>query len=221
VKPVIRTQIKNGKANVDIVETNGRLGTNATIKNYILVKQRKNQTHLTSDSDNESEEEGDAPNTEPEEAMPKISLATITGIAQPQTLKLRGHVKKENVTILVDTGSTHNFMDINVARKLNLFVYPAADIRVMVADGKKIDGVGKCHKVKLQIEDYELETGFYTVPLGGVDVVLGIQWLQMLGTYSANHQKQFIKFKWEGRRYKLYGFHHPPPKLYPHNKWRN
>jgi hypothetical protein len=51
-----------------------------------------------------------------------------------------------------------------------------------------------------------LESGFYTIPLGGVDIILGIQWLQMLETYSANHQKQFIKFKWEGRQYKLYGF---------------
>jgi hypothetical protein len=76
----------------------------------------------------------------------------------------------------------------------------------MVAYGKKIDGVGKFHKVKFHIEDYELESGFYTVPLGGVDVVLGIQWLQTLGTYSENHHKQFIKFKWEGKRYKLYRF---------------
>jgi hypothetical protein len=49
--------------------------------------------------------------------------------------------------------------------------------------------------------------------LGGVDVVLGIQWLQILGTYSTNHQKQFIKFKWEGRQYKLYGFHSPPTQI--------
>ena len=83
----------------------------------------------------------------------------------------------------------------------------------MVEDEKKIDGVGKCYKIKLQVEDYELESGFYTVPLGGVDVVLGIQWLQMLGTYSANHQKQFIKFKWEGRKYKLYGFQLPPTQI--------
>jgi predicted aspartyl protease len=72
-------------------------------------------------------------------------LASIKRISQLQTLKLKGHIKKENVTILVDTGSTHNFMDINVARKLNLFVYLATDIRVMVAGGKIIDGVGKCH----------------------------------------------------------------------------
>jgi hypothetical protein len=168
-----------------------------------------------------NKEENDVPNTDPEEDMPKISLAAITGIAQLQTLKLRGHVKKENVTILIDTGSTHNFIDINVARRLNLFVYPTADIRVMVADGKRIDGVGKCHKVKLQIEDYELESGFYTVPLGGVDIVLGVQWLQTLGTYSANHQKQFIKFKWGGRKYKLYGFQPPPTQIISSDKWRN
>ena len=50
-------------------------------------------------------------------------------------------MKKENVTILVDTRNTHNFIDITVAKRLNLFVYPTADIRVMIADGKRIDGV--------------------------------------------------------------------------------
>jgi len=59
----------------------------------------------------------------------------------------------------------------------------------MLANGKKIDGVGKCHKAKLQLSDYEMESSFYTVPFGGVDVVLGIQWLQTPGTYSANHQR--------------------------------
>jgi hypothetical protein len=49
--------------------------------------------------------------------------------------------------------------------------------------------------------------------LGGVDYVLGIQWLQTLGTYYANHQKQFIKFKWKGRRYKLFKFQPPPTQI--------
>ena len=91
----------------------------------------------------------------------------------------------------------------------------------MVADGKKIEKVGKCHKVKLQIQDYNLESEFYAVPLGGVDVVLGIQWLQTLGTYSANHQEHFIKFKWQGERYKLYGSNPLARKLCHPTKWRS
>lgn len=80
----------------------------------------------------------------------------------------------------------------------------------MVADGKRINGVGRCHKVKMELNGYEMQSSFYTVPLGGVDAVLGIKWLQMPGTYSANHQKQFITFKWNGRKYKLFGFQAPP-----------
>jgi hypothetical protein len=148
-----------------------------------------------------------------EDNTPRISLATITGITQPQTLKLKGHIKNDNVTVLIDTGSTHNFLDIKIARKLKLFVYPVPDMKVMVADDKKIGNVGKCHKVKLQIQDFNLESELYTVPLGGVDVVLGVQWLQTLGTYSVNHQEHFIQFKWQGKSYKLDGFQPPQTQV--------
>jgi hypothetical protein len=132
----------------------------------------------------------------------RISLATITSISQSQTLKLKGHIKKDNVIVLIDTRSTHNFLDINVARNLKIFIYPVLDMKVMVADGKKIKNVRKCYKVKLQIQDFNLEIELYTIPLGGVDVVLGVQWLQTLGTYLVNHQDHFIKFKRQGKRYK-------------------
>jgi hypothetical protein len=110
-----------------------------------------------------------------EDNTPRISLTAITGITQPQTLKLKGHIKNDNVTVLIDTRSTHNFLDIKIARKLKLFVYPVRDMKVMVANNKKNGNVGKCHKVKLQIQDFNLESELYTIPLGGVDVVLGVQ----------------------------------------------
>ena len=58
---------------------------------------------------------------------------------------------------------------------------------VMKADGKKIDNVRRCHKVKLQMQEYNLESYLFAVALGGIDIVLGIQWLQTLCTYSTNH----------------------------------
>jgi len=144
-----------------------------------------------------------------DDSAPRVSIAAIVGISQPQTLKLKGYIKNKKVTVLIDTGSTHNFLDIQMARNLNLFVYPVPDMKVMVADGKKIENVGKCHKVKLNIQDYNLTSEFYTLPLGGVDAVLGVQWLQTLGTYSANHQEHFITFNWQGHKYKLHGFQAP------------
>ena len=44
--------------------------------------------------------------------------------------------------------------------------------------------------------------------------MLGIQWLQtLMGTYSANHQEEFIKFRWLEQKYKLYGFQPPQTQL--------
>ena len=74
--------------------------------------------------------------------------------------------------VLIDIGSTHNFLDSTMAKRLNLFAFHMPNLNVMVADSKEIERVGKFHKVKLQIQDYNLESSFYIVPLGGVDKVL-------------------------------------------------
>jgi len=106
---------------------------------------------LSSSNSNEeaSKEENNDTNTKSKEVIPNISLAIIACITQPQTLKPRGPAKKENITIVINTWSTHNFININIEKRLNMFVYLATNIRVMVTGGKNIDGVGKCHKVKL------------------------------------------------------------------------
>ena len=94
-------------------------------------------------------------------------------------------------------------------------------MKVMVANGNKIENVGKCHKVKLQIQDFNLESELYIVPLGGVDVVLGVQWLQTLGTCSANHQKHFMKFKCQGKCINYMVSTYPKHKLCQLSKWKS
>ena len=91
-----------------------------------------------------------------EDDTPKISLAAIIGISQPETMKLKGHINNNNVSILIDTDSTHNFINVDLAKIFNLFVFPMPNMKVMVVDDKKIENVGKCHKVKLQMQEYNL-----------------------------------------------------------------
>ena len=43
------------------------------------------------------------------------------------------------------------------------------------------------------------------IPMGGIDVVLGVQWLQPLGIADFNFQKLIMKFSWEGKEYELNG----------------
>ena len=104
----------------------------------------------------------------------------MAGITTPQTLKIQGYIKKKKVIVLIDSGSTHNFIHSKIAKDLNCFIYPAPEFQVMVGDGKTINCEGKCHNINLSMGEYVLKIPMIAIPMGGVDVVLGVQWLQSL-----------------------------------------
>jgi hypothetical protein len=120
-------------------------------------------------------------------------------ISTPQTLKIEGYIKKKKVIVLIDSGSTHNFIHYKLAKALNFFVYPAPEFQVMIADGGTINCSRKCNNINLTMGEYVMNSPMITIPMGGADVVLGIQWLQSLGTVAFNFQEIFMKFSLEGK----------------------
>ena len=128
-----------------------------------------------------------------------ISCNALAGNTTPQTLKIEGHIKKKKVIVLIDSCSTHNFIHYKVAKELNCFLYPAPECQVMVANGGTINFSGKCHNIKLTMGEYVLNSTMLSIPMGGVDVVLGVQWSQSLGTIAFNFQEIFLNFFLEGK----------------------
>ena len=123
-----------------------------------------------------------------------ISCNALAGITTPQTLKIEGHIKKKKVIVLIDSGSTHNFIHCKVVKELNCFLYQAPEFQVMVANGGTINFSGKCHNIKITMGEYVLNIPILSIPMGGVDVVLGVQWLQSLGTIAFHFQENFLGF---------------------------
>ena len=119
--------------------------------------------------------------------------------------------------MLIDSGNTHNFIHCKLDKVLNFFVYLAPDFQVMIADGGTINCSGKFHNINLAMGEYVLNIPMIYIPMGGVDVVLGVQWLQSLGTMDFNFQKKFMKFSWEGKEYELNGITGKPSKVISSN----
>lgn len=103
--------------------------------------------------------EEDAEQTDPVQ----ISLNALSGSASFQTLKLRGFAKKKAITILVDSGTTHNFLDPAAAKQGGCRITPTEPLWVIVADGTKM-----CSKAEFS----RVCTSVRLLPLGGCDVVL-------------------------------------------------
>jgi hypothetical protein len=117
-------------------------------------------------------------------------------LLKPSRLK---DIKKKKVIVLIDSGSTHNFIHYKLAKALNLFVYPTPEFQGMIVDGGTINCSGKCNKINLTMGEYVMNIQMIFIPMDGVDVVLGIQWLQSLGTMGFNFQELFMKFSLEGK----------------------
>lgn len=94
---------------------------------------------------------------------------------------------KNGVHILMDTGSSHNFIDIKVAIKLGCKMLAKTPMIIKVANGEKL----KCDKVvknfQWQMRGVTFSTDVYLMPLGGCDLVLGVQWFSTLRNIEFNY----------------------------------
>ena len=95
-------------------------------------------------------------------------------ISTLKTLKIEGYIEKKKVTVLFDPGTTHNFVLCKLVKVLSCFIYPAPKFQVMIEDGGTINFLGKCYNINLTIGEYVLDSLMIDIPMGGVDVVLGV-----------------------------------------------
>jgi hypothetical protein len=72
---------------------------------------------------------------------PEISLHAITRSPNPRTIRLWGMIKYQGIIILIDSGSSHNFLDVSIS-KLALDIQQVNNIAVKVAYGQIIHTKG-------------------------------------------------------------------------------
>jgi hypothetical protein len=57
-----------------------------------------------------------------------ISCHALVGINTLQTLKIEGYIKKKKVIVLIDYGSTHNFIHYKLAQSSQLLYISSARV---------------------------------------------------------------------------------------------
>jgi len=82
---------------------------------YIDCEEEQEKEQETSKKEDTHQEQ----TIEKEEMNLTISCNALVGITTPQTIKIKGHIKKKKVIVLIDSGSTHNFIHCKIAKELN------------------------------------------------------------------------------------------------------
>ena len=87
----------------------------------------------------------------------------------------------------------------------------------MVTNGGTINFSGKFHNIKLTMGEYVWNSPMLSIPMGGAIVVLGVKWLQSLGTIAFNFQELFLKNTSEGNEVELRGIARKSGKIISSN----
>ena len=142
----------------------------------------------------------DYPNIDSEDSVhdllePEISFNAMIGTEHPQTMRIVGQLKNKTVIFLIDSGSTHNFIDEAIVSKLALTINREKKFQVMVANREKIECVAQCRALTINIEGYPVIVDFYILPVAACQLVLGVQWLQTLGPVEMDYKQLTMSFK--------------------------
>jgi len=110
----------------------------------------------------------------------KVLVAAITGIQTNAMLQLATIARDTHAMALVDSGSTHSFVDESLAQRLGFTPEPCPGLSVGMANGDHVASAGVCKAVRPVIDKEEFTIDLFVIPLGGFGIVLGCDWLRSL-----------------------------------------
>ena len=128
-----------------------------------------------------------------------MSVHAIVEATSHQTMRIMGDIKKKTIIILIDLGSTHNFLDVTMDERTGCIIQQDNPLMVAMEDGTKIASTMTCKQLTWSMQGKEFKACMRLIPLGGCEMVLGIQWLAQLGLNLWDFKILQMEFSWNGK----------------------
>jgi hypothetical protein len=129
---------------------------------------------------------------------PCFSLQAVAGVPMAGTMQIVVALGVASFVALLDSGSTHNFISEEAARRSSLPLRQRPRLTALVANGERVTCVGVIHDAPLLIDGDSFPTDLYVMPLAGYDVVLGTRWLGELGPIVWDLSRRRMSFQRQG-----------------------
>lgn len=118
----------------------------------------------------------------PLEEIAEVALQSMVGLGCPKTLKLKGLIGSTEVLVLIDSGSTHNFIALKLVKELYLPLNETNGYEIILGTGVSVRCTEICKDVVLSLGTITIIQDFLPINLATIGVILGVQWLATLVT---------------------------------------
>ncbi|KAL8128454.1 hypothetical protein V2J09_017609 [Rumex salicifolius] len=172
-------------------------------KSHIYIMEGEEDASSDSEEPDHGVEGGTAEDAN--DTTPTISVNALNGAATFNCMRVVGQYAKRRLYILIDPGSTHNFIDLAVAKELGCKLEQVRPMSVTAANGNNMLSSYCCRDFSWRLQGYEFRTEVRTLPLDCCDLVLGVQWLSTLGPIWWDFSNLRMEFSLLGVKHVLRG----------------
>nr|KYP52382.1 Transposon Ty3-I Gag-Pol polyprotein [Cajanus cajan] len=123
-----------------------------------------------------------------------LSYNALKGSSGLGTMRFQGSINGMLVQVLLDSGSSDNFLQPRIAHCLKLPIEPIPNFKVLVGNGNSLIADGAVSDLHVTIQGHVLTLPVYLLPVSGADLVLGAAWLATLGPHISDYSNLTLKF---------------------------
>jgi hypothetical protein len=134
-----------------------------------------------------------------------LSEHAISGTTAAHTLKFSAFIQNIPSVILVDYGSSHNFISEHLASKLQPWTPLPRTMTVKVVDGAQLQCTHELVNCSWSVQGHLFTTTSKILPLGCYDAILGMEWLETFSPMQIQWKQKWLSFNAQGHQVKLQG----------------
>nr|XP_016438947.1 PREDICTED: uncharacterized protein LOC107764880 [Nicotiana tabacum] len=128
-----------------------------------------------------------------QEVLEAVCLSALSGNSSGvNSILVRGIIKHRNLTILVDSGSTHSFIVEQVVKDTGYVPHYSSPMKVTVADGNYVMCHTICIAFSWKMQGKPFKEDLIIIKLGGCDIVLGNDWIKKYNPTKFEHEKRCV-----------------------------
>jgi hypothetical protein len=144
-----------------------------------------------------------------------LSLHALSGKPQHKAIQLRALVQNQVLIILVDSCSSHTFLNSSLAHKLQLTATPLSHMVVEVANGVVLSCTSEVKGFKWWIQGHTFHIDAKVLDMGAYDLVLSMDWLEQFSPMNCAWLEKWIEFRYNNQLIRFQGIVHSEPSELP------
>ena len=102
------------------------------------------------------------------------ALAALRGVPKYLTLRVRGTIMGQRVSVLVDSGATYNFIDTQLVQRRGIHIEHFENFSVLVPGARTMQCAKYVPALTITTGTYTLTDHFFVVDILDTNVILGV-----------------------------------------------